>query len=350
MRVLAGAVCRQNADVLKAHLKTMQWQQLRNVEVDFVYIDDSEGLEDASGSTILFDHECEVLQAGPRPQDATYEVAEGTHRWAVPTFYHLAREKQRLLDLAVERGYDAVFLVDTDLLLSPDTLQSLIDADKPIVSAVFWTKWGPNDPELPQVWQQHPYGFDGAGWTQSSFLRSLQRKSLVRVRGLGACTLIRADALIRGAAFWPLVEGLPEWGMWQGEDRHFCVRAERLHMPMYADAWPEVWHCYRPSQRAELEEQLERLERSVGERALSGDFVSFSVEPCEEPRLVHAKEFVRGRLGQLDVVAEIEAALREMSVGEERFVKVTFPADWPLPEYRGQTKILRVRLLSIRPQ
>jgi hypothetical protein len=347
MRVLAGAVCRQDPGVLKAHLYTMLWQETRGVDVDLCYIDDSEG---GSNRGMLEEAGARVLDADPRPPAADYGVDESGHQWAVPTFYHLAEQKQRILDLAIEGGYDAVFLVDTDLLLAPDTLQSLIDSDEPITSAVFWTKWDPQDPELPQVWQRHPYGFDGAGWDQSSFLRSLQQRRLVQVRGLGACTFIRADALMSGAAYWPLVEGLPNWGMWQGEDRHFCVRAERLHIPMYADAWPEVWHCFRPSQRVELDWQLERLAATTSATVpLSSDLVSFTVEPCEEPNLVGAKEYVRGRLRDLEVVEAIRTTLHDMIAGEERFVRAEFPADWPLEAYRGQLKILRVKLLGIHP-
>jgi hypothetical protein len=134
--------------------------------------------------------------------------------------------------------------------------------------------------------------------------------------------------------------------MWQGEDRHFCVRAERLHLGMYADAWPRVWHCYRPSDRAALEGVLTELEQVPQGVALPRDWVSFTVEPCEEPQLALHVEHARGKLGELRVVEEVRAALGEMRIGDSRFVRASFPASWPLEAYRGQTRTLRVRLLD----
>src|SRR5690606_38605817 len=115
--------------------------------------------------------EGETLRAGDR-EDAQYTVAEHTHEWNIPAFHRLAREKQRLLDRARDGGYDAIWLVDSDLLCAADTLRSLVASGKEIVSAVFWTQWTPGDPALPQVWQTHPYGFDGAGWSGDRFLRA----------------------------------------------------------------------------------------------------------------------------------------------------------------------------------
>lgn len=345
MRILAGSVCRQTPEVLDAHLKTLLWQK-GDFELDFFFVDDN---DKAASSTMLRGvPRVTIVAAEPKPAAAKYAVNETTHDWNVPTFHWLARQKQRILDHAMKEGYDAVWLVDSDLLSDPHTLQSLVGVQKPIVSAVFWTRWQPRDPPLPQVWVRHPYGFEGAGWTERDLLQALESGELVRVRGLGANTLIRRGALEKGCGYWPLVEGLPEDGMWQGEDRHFCVRAERLHVELWADAWPDVWHCYRPSDRAAIPDVLEKLSQERPPHPETGHSVSLRLEPLEDPALFGRSYWVRGRVGALPLLPELENALLGMPVGDAQILALSFPNWWPVAEYRNQERLVRVTLQDIK--
>jgi len=124
----------------------MKWQKVdAEVEIDLCYVNDLDPDEDdyKAASGVLFDSGVSVINTDihERPAGAEYVVAEDTHHWQVATFEWLAQQKQRLLDKAKEEGYDAIWLVDTDLLCGPETLQSLIDTGKPIISGVFWTRW-----------------------------------------------------------------------------------------------------------------------------------------------------------------------------------------------------------------
>lgn len=357
MKILAGTICRVDPETLEAHLKTVKWQQLDDgISVDYVYIDDNVDPQ----STKLLREEVETLTAGPRPVEAGYEVTETTHKWRVATFDFLAQEKQRLLEKAVEERYDAIWLVDADLLCDPGTLQSLIDADKQIVSAVFWTKWQPELPALPQVWLKHPYELSGRGKTRFEFLSELSERQLVPVYGLGACTLARVEAL-EHARFFPRLSELPSGGMWQGEDRSFCIRAERAHIGMAADAWPDIWHCYRPSDREHLDDVVSKLQALRSHAPLYGDLVSIGIRPLEEPGLSQHQEIVRGRLGQLKLLPEIEAALLEMKPRDSRIVTATYSPYLPSQKMltrkgyidvgeklRGQTKRFYVTLQATR--
>lgn len=337
IRILAGTCVRTDPEVLAAHLQTMRWQHAPNATVDLVYIDDN---DDAESSELLRSEATRTLPAGERDEAATYEVGERTHEWSIPAFYRLAREKQRLLDLAIEEGYDYVWLVDSDLLCAPDTLTSLLESKRDVVSAVFWTRWQPEDPMLPQVWVRHPYGFDGAGWSSEEFLDALRSHQLVQVRGLGACTLIRTSALKHGNGFWPLLDDLPAGGMWQGEDRHFCVRAEKLHTKLHADAWPEVWHAYRPSDRARISEVLKHLSRKAPKKRVESTLVSCTIEPLEDMRLYSHVEHVRGALGSLRLLPELKDAAMTLRAGDAKIVRATFP--------NGEKRTLRIKLVSYR--
>lgn len=361
MNILIASITNTSPDILDAHLKTLKWQELpEGVEAEFFYFVDPE----ISGESVevLRDHEIPFEYAEKKPQGARYEVTERTHEWTRGTFGWLAREKQKLLDRADTNGYDGIWLVDSDLLCGPDTLKSLVETERSVVSGVFWTSWTPDQPPLPQVWLQHPYELQGKGYEFHEFVDALSSRRLLQVGGLGACTLIRRDVLPK-VGFWPLIEGLPNHSMWQGEDRHFCVRAERNHVDLWADAWPDIWHCYYPKDREEIETRLKELSFkrsdlfSVRDEEIVeatdapriGDLVSFTLSPIEEPQLAGHTEHIRGRLGTLRLVPDIERALQEMSVGEDRFVRVKFPIWYPLAPYRGQERTLRIRLLGAKP-
>jgi len=344
MRILIASVTNAPTDVLRAHLESVQALELPpRVKTSLAYI--SDGLSEEA-LDLLEEAGAEIAYALEKPEDATYARGEITHEWTIPTFEWLAREKQRLLEYAVEGRYDGIFFVDSDLVLGPETLASLIYADKDVTSAVFWTRWTPETPLLPQVWLQHPYGLEGGGMMQDEFLRRLDAKEIVQVAGLGACTLIRARAYER-VRWYPLVEGLPTHGMWQGEDRHFCVYATREHVDLYADAWPDIFHIYRPSDLPKVEAWKEGRAKRVT-RPEIGDYVSFTLEAVEEKVLHEHREHVRGRLGTLRLAPDVEKALYTMDVGDVRVIPVTFPEWFQIEEYRGRTKHILVRLLDAK--
>ena len=350
MKILAASVTNRGPEVLGPHLKRIQQLVLpRGVTLDLAYISDAAPPE---SEKLMHDAGVRVAAAYPKTSGEAYAVNETTHVWNLPTFVWLAREKQRLMDLAVEEGYDAIFFVDSDLVLSEDTLASLVAARKPIVSAVFWTRWVPNAPPMPQVWLTHPYEMNGRSGVrylqQHEFLKRLAHRELVEVGGLGACTLIDAKVLPK-VPFYPLLEGLPSGGMWQGEDRSFCIRAQQAHIPLWADAWPDILHLYRPSD-VDLYHHTGWARPARKTRASVGDWVSFTLETLEELEVIRMdrREHVRGRLGTLKILPEIEAAILATDAGDERIVKVTFPVWWPIEVYRGVTKSILLRVLDVK--
>ena len=358
MRILLASVTNASPEILERHLDSVSRLRLpKGCSLDFAYVMDPALHED---SRRLLDDVSErfnllVAEGDPKPEGAEYEVNESTHHWTKPTFGWLGAQKEHLLEMAKEDLYDAIFFVDSDLVLDGGTLSSLITSKRDIVSAVFWTKWTPESPPLPQVWMTHPYEFQGKGVEAHEFLRSLTQRELIRVGGLGACTLMHREVFDKIS--WLPIEGLPEGGMWQGEDRHFCVRAARNHVMLWADSWPDILHLYREE---DLEKQLPYSEPPLQdeERPYFGDFVSLILEPTEEKDFAGRQRHLRGRLGALRLLPSIEDAILEMRPGDDRLVRVRFPMWWdmprgfmgvPLESYAGETKSVLVRLLDAKP-
>lgn len=350
MRVLCGSSVRERPRVLEAHLQRLCDQILpEDMTVDYAFIDDNENEESSVLLSQFFEpRNCTIFPAEPADAGAIYDGdSELTHEWNVPAFRRLARQKQRLCDLAVSEGYDYLWLVDSDLLCDPRTLWSLYHCGKPIVSAVFWTSWQPDSPMLPQVWLQHPYGLEGGRTkTANAFLSSLVDRQLVQVAGLGACTLIKVKTL-EECRFDPPLPDLPTGGMWQGEDRHFCVRANRAHQTLWADAWPDVAHIYRPSYDEHIESIAKTLSADL-QRPVIGHYVSFTIEELQTPSLQGELLHVRGRLGALRILPEIETDLLDMRVGQSILTKITYPDWYELEELAGQSRFLQICLVGVK--
>jgi hypothetical protein len=339
--------------VLAAYLRSLRALKApAECELRFGFIDDG------SHAAQLAEIEPAILlPAEQRPPDAAYGVSNETHIWTIPTFEHLARQKQRLLNYACEAGYTHVFFVDSDLLLEPTTLLSLWETKGDIVSAVFWTSWQAGSQPMPQCWLSHPYGMAGLGTEEHEFVSALAERQVLRVIGGGACVLIATEAAQRGVCYHPRIPGLPQDNMWQGEDRTFALHAARLHERQLADGWPDVYHAYHPEQRTQeaLEDAWSVLNAPRQLRAKYGDHISLTLEPLEDPQLAQSisskpeLRCVRGRLGGLKLAPEIEAAVIDMSPGDSRIIDIKHPYWSPIPDYRGRSKLVQMKLVDIRP-
>jgi hypothetical protein len=197
---------------------------------------------------------------------------------------------------------------------------------------------------------------DSVEMSAEEFRERLIGRARLKVGGLGACTLIRSDAVTKGASFAPFRQNpMGAGGMAEGEDRHFCARATALHLPLYADAWSDIWHAYHPSEYDQVVQRVAQLrDWEHPNRPAFGDLVSVVVEALEPVddgagrRMFPAPHYLRGRLGALHVLPEIEEAVASLERREAALVKVRYPAHYPYAALRGQTRILRVRLLDAK--
>src|SRR5207253_9237999 len=105
--------------------------------------------------------------------------------------------------------------------------------------------------------------------------------------GQGACTLVRAPVVQAGVTFEHFEEPALNVGLMAGEDRHFCIRAERLHTEMWADPWPDIYHIYHlPDDLGRVEFMRARLGVQHPARAQFGELVSLrldAIEPFPQP-------------------------------------------------------------------
>lgn len=256
-RVLVASPVRQDPEILAAFLDGLASLDTQGFALSHLFVDDNDDPRSRELlATFAASHDTEVLHG--ETERRPYITGEGTHSWNEPLIWRVARYKDALLQHAVAAGFDAVFLVDSDLVLHPQTLRRLFEAHREIIAEVFWTDWDASGTELPQVWACGQYqlyegrrdeALDDAAISlrTQAFLERLRIPGEYMVGGLGACTLIRRGALLAGVRF----AELPNCTLW-GEDRHFALRAAALGIPLWCDTnYPPI-HVYRASDLARV--------------------------------------------------------------------------------------------------
>ena len=237
VRVLVGGPVRKRADVLRAHLQTLAAQELPpRTEVTYCFVDDYP--EPNEGQQVLADfvaeHGGRVIKWASSPLGDFSDQHPETHQWTQSAMDRVGRIKTALMRECVQGAYDWLWLVDSDLLMDRTTLASLLSTNKPLVAGVFWTRWHTHQQihAGPQVWLKPIYELALPHYSEAEFRRNVGvERGLVKVGGLGACTLIARHVIEKGVAYHK-PPGFPSGGLWDGEDRHFCEWARRLHVEL----------------------------------------------------------------------------------------------------------------------
>lgn len=369
--LLIGSIIRKPPEVIQAFLACLAAQVFRSeVKIVYHFIVDcasSDPFADATRSILRAfaqAHPGTILTDAPPTPQGDFADTGGTHQWTPTAWHRVGALKNQLIQQCLTQGHGYLFLIDADVNIENTTLQSLLDCEVPIVSGVYWTQWQAPLPGStivqhagPQVWLRHPYRLDGHGYTEAEFRATLILRKFTQVWGLGACTLFRNDALAKGVNFTPVPEGLPAGPMGDGEDRHLCERARRLHVPLYADPWPDIWHAYHASEYPQLPQWVTRLtpKRQAGPQV--GDLVSVRLEllePVPQPNnpqvMQHLQPMLlRGRVGRLMALPELSEAIADMQVGERRIISLHYPMHYPYATLRGGVRLLGVTLLDCKP-
>lgn len=253
-RVLIGSPVRQKPEILDYFLTSLLRLEQNSLELCYFFIDDNnDELSSARLSRFMKEVNRVVIHSAHTPDDHEYIRDETTHYWNDRLIWKVADYKNKIIQYALDLRFDYLFLVDSDLLLAPQTLIHLIATDKEIISEIFWTRWQPDSRPHPQVWLKDEYTQyeQQAGETldeaqkehrYQQFVSRLAEAGVYEVGGLGACTLISRRALVRGVNFKPIYN-LSFWG----EDRHFSIRAAALGFTLYVDTHYPAYHIYRES-------------------------------------------------------------------------------------------------------
>lgn len=265
MRILVASPVRQSPRVLAAFLWGLAGLDPAGAQLDYLFVDDN---DEPLSTRLLREWQppAGLVRIG-KPAGAgrpTYQE----HHWSVPIVRHVSALRDWCLQEAQRGLYDALLLLDADLVLQPSTLSWLVAASVPVVSELFWTRWSPGDGELPNVWVADHYRLyplapyeciteAAAAARIVEWLGALATPGVYRVGGLGALTLISGPAL--GLRYHPAGA--------DGEDRAWCLRAHQAGLDLWVDTHAPALHLYRPAEDLPRLHELRRGAASVGSDA-----------------------------------------------------------------------------------
>ncbi len=257
LRVLIGVPIRQTPIILKEFLESLKDIDKNGFTVDYYFIDDNDNSDSQKLLELFRESADSSVKIEVIHSSDTYLCNNHTHFWSDNLVWKVADYKNKIIQHCLDQNYDYLFLIDSDLILHPLTLRHLVSADKDILSEIFWTRWTPDGEEMPQVWMFDKYSFvdipsigsntELAKNITSSVIHQFRKPGIYKVGGLGACTLIKTKALMKGLNF-SKIYNVSFWG----EDRHFCIRAVALGLELYVDTTYPALHLYR-------EEDLEKV-------------------------------------------------------------------------------------------
>ena len=143
IRILLGAPVRQDHLTFYKYLKAIRQLDTSSIQVDLFFIL----------------HNSPRLKRFLKPSqyvefqsENEYVRDEKTHHWTGENLKDVTKMKNALLRHTIENRYDYFFLVDSDLILQPQTIQRLLSHKKEIIAEVFWTQWTPESDEQPNAW------------------------------------------------------------------------------------------------------------------------------------------------------------------------------------------------------
>ncbi len=255
-KVLIGSPIRQKPAILEEFLLSLNELKKEICECDYAFIDDNENPE---STEILLNFSekhaghC-LIQKNTTLISEPYICNEVTHYWRESIIWKVAAFKDALIQFARANNYDYLFLVDSDMVLHPNTLEQLITNDKEIISEIWWTNWLPDYAKSPSVWLYDHYTQYEIGINEKiseeeklnryrTFLTQLLIPGVYEIGGLCTCTLINKSALNKSISF-SRIKNVTFWG----EDRHFCIRASALGIKLFVDTHYPAYHIYRESE------------------------------------------------------------------------------------------------------
>ena len=226
-KVLITAPLKQEIGIFRAYQDALDELIIpRGVKVDRFYVvnDCPEIIPEIRGKY-------DVIDTGD-----IYMKTYDDHIWRRDNLDKMPALRNATIKAALDGEYDYWWSIDTDLVLQPETLEALLDADKDIVSEVFWTQsktgsWWCNG------WMYDQCDADGhfPEWKQPG---------LYQVGMTGALTLVKTDVFRRGVDYTPIPNIRKV--LW-GEDRWFCIRAAIAGVEMWLDTHYPAEHLFTHS-------------------------------------------------------------------------------------------------------
>ncbi|MBN7812902.1 hypothetical protein J0A68_18240 [Algoriphagus sp. H41] len=232
MRILFFSSVCKSLEIFQVASESYLKLNREGFELDYLFLDDN---RDPRTKEYLAKLVAEREDASFLDFQMDTQTEYTNHDWDSKKIDRIIAIKNAAIREALSGGYDYLFLVDSDLVLHPDTLASLVEAGKDFIFSIFWTKFREDSPYTPNAWDFHSWNYH----SEDSYYR-LKEPGVFEVGGGGACTLLSRELLEKGLNFNRLSSM-----NFQGEDRHFCTRAQALGYGLFVDSRLPCYHIFQ---------------------------------------------------------------------------------------------------------
>lgn len=232
MKVLIAAPARQNPEIFKEYLKSLERLE-KPCQTDRLFI-----LHNCPELIPIIKEHPEPCMFSEFYTNDEYKTDETSHKWTSRLVSNIIKMKNGIARFTLDNDYDYVFFVDTDLILHPKTLTRLLETQKKIVAEIFWTRWSPDTEPLPNCWM-----FDSYSGVDYDHISQWLQPGIHQVGQTGACILLHRSVFESGVCY----DDIHNLGF-DGEDRFFCVRAACKGYKIWIDTHYPAIHLYRYSE------------------------------------------------------------------------------------------------------
>lgn len=146
--------------------------------------------------------------------------------------------REKLVDKAIEEGFDYILWLDSDMIFEPDLMEKLFATGKDFVTGLYFTR---KMPWLPVIFKKIDVTF-GKQPTSEQYV-DYPKEDVFEVDACGfGAVLMKTDVAIEvvkkfHTAFTPMLGA--------GEDIAFCLRCKELGIPMYCNSSVKLGHITR---------------------------------------------------------------------------------------------------------
>ena len=234
IKILHFSPVRKSAEIVKCHLESIKNLNIEGLDITFSFIDDN---TDPESSLLLENFIKEVSHSFIHSfETENVENYNGKQRWVPNLYSRITKIKDYIIGEFLKGDYDYLFLTDSDLILNPESLSSLVQQNKNFCSCIFWTHFEGAPTFTPNAWYSKLKGYE------VNDILQLKEKATFPVDYTGACTLLSRKILETGVRF----EKIPNIN-YRGEDKHFCIRAAVLGFQPYVNTEYPAFHIYNES-------------------------------------------------------------------------------------------------------
>ena len=231
MKILIGGPVRQDPDIFSEYIKSVRALEIpEGCTADRHFI-----FNECNLSYLLEANETyEIINTG-----SEYSCNEKEHVWSKANLDHMSYLRNHMLEHALKGNYDYYFLVDSDLILRPETMRHLLSQNKDLIGELFWTEYTPGGGSFwINAWE-----YDQCYSDRESIRKWINEPGIYPCGGTGACFLISSKVIMAGVNYTPLhnIRSL------HGEDRWFCIRAVTHGFDIFVDNQCRPLHLYRRS-------------------------------------------------------------------------------------------------------